>query len=94
MASKSDEDFLSIGYKGQKIEVSAVEFNLFALLFKQPGRIYSREQIIDRVYTDYRIVSNRTVDSHIKNLRKKLMSLCREQTLIHSVYGVGYKFEI
>lgn len=91
-------DFHTISYQGNSIEVSAVECSLFNLLFKQPGRIYSREQIIDLVYSDYRIVSNRTVDSHIKNLRKKLNNLiltaANQQEWIHSVYGVGYKFEI
>jgi len=43
---------------------------------------------------DHRIVSDRTVDSHIKKLRKKMSDACSELNLIHSVYGVGYKFEI
>ena len=62
-------------------------------LFQNPGRIYSRTQLMDRIYSDQRIVSDRTIDSHIKKLRKKLSSVAPDQELIHSIYGVGYKFE-
>lgn len=51
-----------------------------------PGRIYNREQLMDRIYPDRRTVSDRTIDSHIKKLRRKIEAA-------HSVYGVGYKFE-
>jgi two-component system response regulator BaeR len=46
------------------------------------------------VYTDNRIVSDRTIDSHIKKLRRKLSEILPDQELIHSVYSVGYKFEV
>jgi two-component system response regulator BaeR len=48
---------------------------------------------MERVYPDNRIVSDRTIDSHIKKLRKKINALNPERELIHSVYSVGYKFE-
>jgi two-component system response regulator BaeR len=47
---------------------------------------------MDQIYSDHRIVSDRTIDSHIKKLRKKIAALGREEELIGSVYGVGYKF--
>lgn len=50
-------------------------------------------QLMDRIYEDNRIVTARTVDSHIKNLRKKMLERMPEQELLHSVYGIGYKFE-
>ena len=49
---------------------------------------------MEKVYPDNRIVSDRTIDSHIKKLRKKLADIAPEQELIHSVYSVGYKFEV
>ena len=58
-----------------------------------PGRIYNREQLMHRIYTDNRIVSDRTIDSHVKKLRQKLKTLDNDSEYIHSVYGIGYKFE-
>jgi len=58
-----------------------------------PGRIYSRQQLMDRIYSDERVVSDRTIDSHIKKLRKKIADAFPGKELIYSVYGVGYKFE-
>jgi len=78
---------------GQELELTAVEFKLLHYLFQNPGRIYSRTQLMDRIYPDQRIVSDRTIDSHIKKLRKKIAAAAPELELIHSIYGVGYKFE-
>lgn len=77
----------------QDCHLTAVEFALFHLLYLEPGRIFSRNQIMDRIYNDYRVVSERTIDSHIKKLRKKLSLQGEGQEFIHSVYGLGYKFE-
>ena len=88
-----DSDSFSLSYRGKTIDLTAIEFALFRLLYANPGRIYSRGQIIDLVYQDYRDVSERTVDSHIRNLRKKLSELPLENDLIRSIYGAGYKFE-
>jgi len=77
----------------REVELTMVEYQLFEALFKAPGRIYSRSQLIDRIYDDHRIVSDRTIDSHIKKLRKKLATLIPDQELIHSVYGAGYRYE-
>lgn len=88
-----DRDSFKVKIDGRDIDLTVVEFELFALLFDEPGRIYSRDQIITRIYTDYRVVSDRTVDSHIKKLRKKLHMVVPDQELIFAVYGAGYKFE-
>jgi len=90
---KVDEGHLSIGYGDKTVELTTVEFRLFYLLYQNSNRIYSRAQILDLVYSDYRDVSDRTVDSHIRNLRKKLTGLGLEHDLIRSIYGSGYKFE-
>jgi len=64
----SSENLL-ITYKTKQIELTAIEFSLFHLLYA--NRIYSRAQIMELVYQDYRVVNDRTVDSHIRNLRRK-----------------------
>lgn len=73
--------------------LTAVEFQLLWVMAQAPGRIFSREQLMDRMYRDHRIVSERTVDSHIKKLRRKIADAWPERNIIHSVYGVGYKYE-
>jgi two-component system, OmpR family, response regulator BaeR len=83
-----------IRWHGAEVELTAVEFQLFAALYREPGRIYSRGQLMDRIYSDQRIVSDRTIDSHIKKLRKKLAELRPDEELIHSVYGAGYRYEV
>lgn len=90
---KIDTSSLHIEVKGKRIELTKIELNLFKLLFEQPGKIFSRQHILDNIYHDYRIVSDRTVDSHIKKLRRKLHEAIPELELIKSIYGVGYKFE-
>ncbi|MGW8271984.1 MAG: winged helix-turn-helix domain-containing protein, partial [Thermodesulfovibrionales bacterium] len=78
---------------GHDLGLTAVEFKLLQFLVANPGRIYSRQQLMNSIYPDTRIVSDRTVDSHIKKLRRKIQAADPEVKLIHSVYGVGYKFE-
>lgn len=79
---------------GQAVELTAIEFNLLKVLSKEPGRIYSRAQLINQVYNDHRVVSERTIDSHIKKLRKKINCLNADSEIIQSVYSVGYKVEL
>ncbi len=78
---------------GRDLGLTAVEFKLLQVLAASPGRIYNREQLMEKIYPDDRFVSDRTIDGHIKKLRRKLESVDPETKLIHSVYGVGYKFE-
>ena len=79
--------------RGKNLELTAVEFHLLNILATDPGRIYSRNQLIAKIYHDHRVVSDRTIDSHIKKLRKKIAEVLPDRELIHSVYGVGYKFD-
>lgn len=80
-------------YHGIELDLTPVEFRLLRRLSAAPGRVFSREQLLDGLYDDHRIVTDRTVDSHIKNLRRKLEQIAPEEPLIRSIYGVGYKFE-
>jgi two-component system response regulator BaeR len=85
------------GYKatigGKDLDLTAVEYQLLKVLVSQPGRIYSRDQLMDAMYRDERVVSDRTVDSHVKKIRKKISDVLPDREIIHSVYGVGYKYE-
>jgi len=78
---------------GQDLNLTAVEFQLLKVLSDQPGRIFSRSVLVDKIYNDGRVVSDRTIDSHIKKLRKKIAEKLPDVELIHSLYAVGYKFE-
>ncbi|UOG92364.1 MAG: response regulator [Candidatus Thiothrix sulfatifontis] len=79
---------------GHKLELTPVEFRLLEYLLANPARVYSRAQLLDRLYDDRRAVTDRAVDSHIKNLRRKLQNVMPERELIKSIYGVGYKLEL
>jgi two-component system response regulator BaeR len=86
-------DCLTVNLKEVSIELTFVEFNLLKKLFNSNGRIFNRDQLMDSIYSDGRIVSDRTIDSHIKKIRKKLKVLTEDKEYIHSIYGCGYKFE-
>ncbi len=77
----------------RNLGLTAVEFKLLQLLVANPGRLYTRQDLMTRIYADQRNVSDRTIDSHIKKLRRKIEAVNPDARLIHSVYGVGYKFE-
>lgn len=89
-----DADRLLVYRDGERVELTAVEFHLFARLLAEPGRIYSRGQLMRDMYPDDRIVSDRTIDSHIKKLRKKLAQLAGGDDPVESVYGAGYRFRM
>ncbi|MFC1961859.1 response regulator [Chloroflexota bacterium] len=75
----------------QNIELTPIEFDLLRVLAENPGRVYSRMQLLDMVQGDAYEGYERTVDSHIKNLRKKLELDPEHPGYIITVYGVGYK---
>lgn len=88
-----DIDCCQLSINNQSIDLTAVEARLIQLLLEKPGRIYSRDVIMENIYDDHRIVSYRTIDSHVKKLRTKIRGLMPEGELIQSVYGVGYKLD-
>ena len=78
----------------QRVALTAIEFALLATLARHPGRIWSRDQLMDEIYQDHRVVSDRTIDSHIRKLRRKLSDGDdQSHDWIGSVYGVGYRLE-
>ena len=78
---------------GEPLDLTPVEFRMLLLLAQAPGRVFSRSRLMETIYEDGRVVSDRTVDSHVKNLRKKLKPGFNDEEVIHSIYGVGYKLE-
>ena len=78
---------------GHELDLTPVEFRLLRTLSSAPGRIFSRDQLLDHLYDDHRVVTDRTVDSHIKNLRRKLEAI-RAGDAIRSIYGVGYRLDL
>ncbi len=87
------ENEAMVRLNGNSCELTQVELSLLKTMAAHPGRIYNRQQLIQRIYSDNRVVSDRTIDSHIKKLRQKLKQLDNDVEYIHSVYGIGYKFE-
>ena len=88
-----DEDSQRIAIGGQRLDLTPTEYRLLRLLASHPGRIYSRNQILDLAYSQDQEVSDRIIDSHVKNIRKKIGTVLPDHDVIHSVYGVGYRFE-
>lgn len=78
---------------GRNLNLTPIELRLLALLQSAPGRIYPRDQLLRHLYDDHRVVTDRTVDTHVKNLRRKLQAVRPDRDFIRSVYGVGYQFD-
>ena len=76
---------------GSSLELTRVEFDVLACLLEQPGRVYSRVELISRVWGDGFAITDRTIDSHVKALRKKVAEAGAEPGLIETVRGVGYR---
>jgi len=90
---KLDKQRIQASLCGVLLDLTAIEFQLLCTLADEPGRVFSRDQLMDHIYRDNRVVSDRTVDSHVKKLRKKMSEAAPQQEWIYSVYGVGYKYE-
>ena len=90
-----DGDGLRVRAHGGTIQLTAVEYALLKALVSAPGRIFPRARLMELIYDDHRVVSDRTIDSHVKKLRRRLAEILPPgQELIHSVYGVGYRYEV
>jgi DNA-binding response OmpR family regulator len=78
-------------FGGRSLELTRVEFDLLAALSESPGRVYTRAEFIDRVWGSGFALTDRTIDSHIKSLRRKLTDAGGRAALIQTVRGVGYR---
>ncbi|TYK64518.1 response regulator [Colwellia echini] len=86
-----DQHRLIVSFQQNEVSLTSVEFQLLKQLADKPERIFTREQLMNNMYSDHRIVNNRTIDSHIKKLRKKLSDISEGKDWIQSVYGTGYR---
>jgi two-component system response regulator BaeR len=89
-----DEEKYQAAYHGRLLGLTVVEFRLLRKLLSRRGKVFSRDQLLDQLYDDHRIVNQRTIDTHVKNLRKKLEEVAPGENAIRAVYGVGYKIDI
>lgn len=89
-----DEQKMQVSLNHQEIILTPAEFRLLSVFNKHPEQVFSREQLMTQIYSDGRIVTDRTIDSHIKNLRKKLQDVAPESECIKSIYGIGYKLTL
>jgi DNA-binding response OmpR family regulator len=83
----------SIALDGRTLHLTPVQFRMLRTLAGSPGRVYSRDALMNGVYDDGRVVLDRTVDSHVRDLRRKLARLAPGEMLIRSVYGIGYRLD-
>ncbi|VTU25204.1 Transcriptional regulatory protein BaeR [Variovorax sp. SRS16] len=88
-----DETRRHAALEGATLQLTRSEFRLLQALAKSPGRIFSRGQLLELAYDDALDVTERAVDSHVKNLRRKLATAAPGHEWIRSVYGVGFSFE-
>jgi two-component system response regulator BaeR len=88
-----EREAMRIVHLGVALPLTPVEFRLLAELIEHPDRVFSRQQLLDFAHEDQRDINDRTVDSHIKNIRRKLAARVPDSDCLQSVYGVGYRFE-
>jgi two-component system response regulator ChvI len=82
----------AVVWKGMDVSLTVTEFLLLQALAQRPGFVKSRDQLMDVAYDDQVYVDDRTIDSHIKRLRKKMRSVDNEFSAIETLYGIGYRY--
>ena len=87
-----NEEAQQIAWRGQALSLTPVEYRLLRLLLSRPDQVFGRVRLLDHLHQDFRDVSDRAIDSHVKNLRRKLKQAGASDS-ISSVYGVGYRFD-
>jgi two-component system, OmpR family, response regulator BaeR len=89
-----DEKSYRVSWRSQWLPLTRLEYLMFRLLVSRTGRVFSRAQLLQSVYNEQRDISDRAIDTHIKNLRKKILAVEPSFDCITSVYGVGYRFDL
>jgi DNA-binding response OmpR family regulator len=90
-ALRTDTTTRRATYRDQELELTRVEFDLLHQLLAEPDRVFARSELIDRVWGDGFAITDRTIDSHIKSLRRKVSAAGAPAELIETVRGVGYR---
>lgn len=88
-----DEAARSIRVGAHPLDLTPSEYQLLATMLRRPGMAYSRTQLLDVIQRDNLDANDRTIDTHVKNLRRKLAAVLPEVEIIHSIYGVGYRVD-
>ena len=88
-----DEERHTCTWKGQRVTLTVTEFLILQALALRPGVVKSRNALMDAAYDDQVYVDDRTIDSHIKRLRKKFKAVDDDFEMIETLYGVGYRFK-
>ena len=88
-----DEASWSARWMGRALELTPIEFRLLRALASRPGRVFARAQLLEALHDDGRAVTERAVDSHVKNLRRKLEQAGAGSERIRAIYGVGYRYD-
>ena len=83
-----------ISWLGHWLPLTRIEFMVFRTLLARPGRVFSRAQLLASVHESQRDISDRAIDTHVKNLRKKVQAVDPGSDCIASVYGLGYRFDL
>lgn len=85
-----DSGRFEVTVKGEKIDLTTTEFRILSILAERPGWVFTRDQLLDKLWGEDKIVLDRTIDVHVTRLRKKLGGLGKS---IRAIKGIGYKFE-
>jgi two-component system, OmpR family, response regulator BaeR len=88
-----DADRQRIAWHGKWLELSTFEFRILAAMMRQPGRVFSRMQLLDEIGTAAQESGDRAIDTHIKNIRRKIAAVDPDADCVTAVYGSGYRFE-
>ncbi len=89
-----DQDQQVIRVAGKALQLTRSEYLILSCFLRAPGQVFSRAQLLDCLGQDNIDVTDRAIDSHIKNLRKKLDAVLPNSQSIHSIYGLGYRFDL
>ena len=88
-----DETKHTCTWKGQPVQLTVTEFLLVKALAQRPGMVKNRDQLIDSAYGENIYVDDRTIDSHVKRVRKKFRQVDDDFNMIETLYGIGYRYK-
>jgi two-component system response regulator ChvI len=88
-----DETKHTCTWKGEQVQLTVTEFLLVKALAQRPGMVKNRDQLIDSAYGENIYVDDRTIDSHVKRVRKKFRQVDDDFNMIETLYGIGYRYK-
>lgn len=88
-----NEGRFQVSWRGKVLDLTSAEFRLPKMLLHEPGKVFSRKQLLNRPYDGYHAVTDRIINNHVRNLQRKLKSLDAEQSFIRAIHSVGYRWK-